>query len=102
MKVPDSHYPFILSDEMLWGNHYAEIETAGSMWLLWPGRMSRWWFEIGKVAPDETGNDTYWTLAYQPGGSGGGFTLAACLRRASQALDSFDALAKENDGDVSE
>ena len=99
MKIPDSHFPFILSDEMLWGKHYAEIETAGSWWLPWPGRMSRWWFEIGKVAPDETGRDTYWTLAYEPGGSGGGFTLAACLRRASAALDRFDDALAERDDD---
>ena len=100
MEVPASHFPLVLSDYICWSTHYAEIEIAGSRWLPWPGRTSRWWFEIGKVAPDEDGNDTYWTLAYEPGGSGGGFTLAACLRRASAALDRFEAaLAKEAEDD---
>ena len=99
MKVPTSHFPLLLSNDISWSRHYAEIEIAGSRWLPWPGRTSRWWFEISKIAPDETGSDVDWTLAYEPGGSGGGFTLAACLRRASAALDRFDDAVAEATSD---
>jgi len=66
---------------------YAEIEPAGSRWLPWPGRTSRWWYEIHSVGePDEHGT-TGNTYAYTPGGSGGAFTLRACIIKASEAVE---------------
>ena len=85
MRPPSSSLPLILSDQIIWGYHYAAIEPAESRWLPWPGRTSRWWFEINRVFPAAT-------LAYEDGGSGGGFTLAACIRGASDALDRFAEL----------
>lgn len=35
------------------------------------------------------GDDYHTTHAYQPGGSGGAFTLGACIGRAADALDRF-------------
>lgn len=68
---------------------YAEIEPASSRWLPWPGRTSRWWYEIHAIGePDEHGIPTS-TLAYLDGGSGGGFTLATCIRRAQEAVGQF-------------
>ena len=79
----------ILRGGVLWAVT-AEIEPSGSAWLPWPGRMSRWWYEI--TAVDIEG--TNWTWAYEPGGSGGGFTLRACLRRAMRAIDGFEDAGK--------
>ncbi len=84
MRPPSSSFPLILSDQISWGHYYAEIEPAMSRWLPWPGRTSRWWFEIN----DADGGAVI-TLAYEDGGSGGGFTLAACIRKATAALDEF-------------
>jgi hypothetical protein len=65
--------------------YYAEVEPAGSRWLPWPGRTSRWWYEVHELEKD--GERATW--AYVEGGSGGGFTLAACVRRAQEAVSRF-------------
>lgn len=68
---------------------FASVEPAYSRWLPWPGRTSRWWYEIRSFGePDEHGVAAS-TWAYMDGGSGGGFTLAACIRRAQRAVDAF-------------
>lgn len=68
---------------------FAEVVPAGSRWLPWPGRASRWWFEVhSQHAPDEHGC-TGTTYAYTEGGSGGGFTLRSCIAKASEAVDHF-------------
>ena len=88
--LPDSHFPLILSDKDVWGRYFATIEPAGSRWLPWRGRMSRWWFEIERFSStDEEYGEIPWTLAYEAGGSGGGFTLRKCILRAADALDTF-------------
>lgn len=86
LSVPESHFTLILSDNDMWGDLYATIEPAGSRWLPWKGRMSRWWFEVERI---ERGEAFPSTLAYEFGGSGGGFTLAKCVQRAAVALDLF-------------
>lgn len=91
-KVPDTTIPFIISDPFEWGSLYAEIVPAGSPWRPWKGRRSRWWYEIARW--DDGGIP--WTLAYEPGGSGGGFTLKQCIERATAALDSFLAKPLED------
>jgi hypothetical protein len=61
---------------------FAEIESAPrSVWRPWPGRWSRWWFEV--KGRDSTGD--VWQFGYEPGMSGGGFTLGSCVRKASAA-----------------
>lgn len=68
---------------------YAEVEPAYSPWRPLPGRTSRWWYEVHAKHPcDEHGCDTT-TYGYVEGGSGGGFTLAACVRRAQEAVNRF-------------
>jgi len=73
------------------GDHvfFAEVVPAGSRWLPWPGRTSRWWFEVhAKHAADEHGVDTT-TYAYLNGGSGGGFTFRSCVSKAMDAVIAF-------------
>ena len=71
-------------NEWMW----AEVEPA-SRWLPWPGRTSRWWFEVHKRhAPDEYGYDIT-TYAYVKGGSGGAFTFRKCVERAQDAVERF-------------
>ena len=80
-----SPLPKLSGDETI----YAEVTPAGSRWLPWPGRTSRWWFEVhSKHAPDEHGVDTS-TWAYIEGGSGGGFTLRSCIAKATEAVQNF-------------
>lgn len=64
---------------------FAEVEPAGSRWLPLRGRTSRWWYEVHAL--EEDGERATW--AYVEGGSGGGFTLAACVRRAQEAVSRF-------------
>lgn len=75
---------------------YAEVEPSGYRWLPWPGRTSRWWFEVmHKHDPDEHGCDTT-THAYLEYGRGGAFTLRRCLIRASEAIEvAVEELEKE-------
>lgn len=74
---------------------YAEVVPAGSRWLPWVGRTSRWWFEVhvldapGTVQFHEPPYVDRSTLAYHERGSGGGFTLARCIRRATDAVQHF-------------
>lgn len=76
--------PFGLPNE---GLLFAEIEPAPLWnWRPWRGRTSRWWYEIKSASPREPWQTTW---AYQPGGSGGGFTLRACVRRARRAMHDF-------------
>jgi len=71
---------------------YAEIEPAGTGWLPWPGRTSRWWYEVHAVG-DPDGHGVFRsTYAYQPGGSGGAFTLRSCIRKATAAIDKMAGL----------
>jgi hypothetical protein len=73
------------------GDHFlfAEVVPAGSRWFPWPGRTSRWWFEVhAQHAPDEHGV-TGTTYAYTEGGSGGAFTLRGCVSKAMEAVDKF-------------
>lgn len=70
------------------GVFYAEVEPAGSRWLPLNGRTSRWWFEVIERGVD---GDIATTWAYQPGGSGGGFTFRKCVMRAEAALETFAA-----------
>lgn len=91
--VPWPRWPFThdglivapLSTEDNAGVVYAEVVPAGSRWLPWFGRTSRWWFEVHSVE-NEGGEPWGHTWAYTDGGSGGGFTLAACVRRARNAV----------------
>lgn len=71
---------------------FAEVEPAGSRWLPWKGRTSRWWFEVNSMTP---GDECMTTWAYTEGGSGGGFTLRACVRRAQRSLLRFSEQAYE-------
>ena len=91
--LPTSTFPFILSDKLSYGKFYAEIEHAGSRWLPWRGRTSRWWFEV--CAVDDAPETPYTTYAYVEGGSGGAYTLKKCISRADAALWTFTT--KEND-----
>lgn len=76
---------------------YAEVVPAGSRWLPWPGRTSRWWFEVhAQHAPSEHGV-TGTTYAYVEGGSGGAFTLRGCIAKAMDAVDKF-VWEDESDG----
>ena len=68
-----------------------EVEVAGSRWLPWKGRMSRWWYEIMDRA---IGEQDWTTRAYEKGGSGGAFTLKRCIRRASEAAWDFYAASQ--------
>jgi len=62
----------------------AEIDPAPAWRRPWPGYWSRWWFEI---AYRPIGSDETWTtVAYERGGSGGAFTLRRCLWKASAAI----------------
>lgn len=65
---------------------WADIEPAASRWLPWPGRTSRWWFE---VRCDQH------THAYEAGGSGGGFTLRSCFWRAVDGLQAIEWAVEE-------
>jgi hypothetical protein len=64
----------------------AGIHPSGSRWLPWPGRMSRWWYEVGHVTPEpceQLGTPrTAWTDAY-----GEAFTLRSAIRRAYHTMD---------------
>lgn len=63
------------------GPIWAEIEPAPSWnWRPWRGRTARWWFEV---------HTTGATWAYLDGGSGGGFTLRSCTRKALAAVHHF-------------
>ena len=77
---------------------YAEVEPAPlRYWRPWDGRSSRWWFEVHSTGPNDDYPTTY---AYEPGGSGGGLTLRACVRRAANAVGQFaiKALHAEQSG----
>lgn len=66
---------------------YAEVEPAPlRYWRPWPNRTSLWWFEVHSTEPDSDYPTTY---AYEEGGSGGGLTLRACVRRAADAVEQF-------------
>lgn len=65
---------------------YAVVEPAGSRWLPWPGRTSRWWYEVHGV--DAAGGGTTYAYTYAHGtGSGGAYTLRGCVRKALAAVD---------------
>lgn len=68
---------------------YAEITPAWSRWLPWPGRTSRWWFEIMHAEPQGPAGKAgveITTHGYEDYGSGGGFTLRACVLKATEAV----------------
>lgn len=66
-----------------WGDHeFAVCIDPAGPWRPWPGRMSRWWWEI---MAREVGGE-WFLLGYEPGGSGGGFTLRSAIVRGSEAV----------------
>lgn len=76
---------------------YAEIAPAASAWLPWPGRTSRWWFEV--TGPPEA-NDEYQVPTHYYTFDGGAFTLRRCIFRAVDAV--FDAEQKYHTNQVGE
>ncbi len=55
---------------------FAEVTPAGHILPY----VSRWWFEV---------QSDKFTYAYEPGGSGGAFTLAGCISKADDAVQKF-------------
>lgn len=63
---------------------YAEVVPSGygSWWRRFLPWVGNWWFEVHLASGA--------TLAYTKGGSGGGYTLSGCIRKAMEAIDKFE------------
>lgn len=82
-------------DWFLKGDHHHElfvdVEPRWSMWMPWPGRWARWWWEVmdeckGEPLCDDT---AFTTHAYVKGGSGGSQSLSGALRKAAKYMRAF-------------
>lgn len=63
------------------GTIFAEVTPSSGLWL--KPNVKRWWFEIHGT-DDKIGAIGY---QYEKGGSGGAYSLRACLNKASVAVD---------------
>jgi len=61
---------------------YVEIEPSYG-WRPWPGRWSRWWWELHFQRPVD---DAAYTCAYTDGGSGGTFTFRKAMQKADAVV----------------
>lgn len=65
---------------------WAEIEPAPSGRVPWPGRLSRWWFEVNGPSDDPRCETEHYHMY-----DGGGLSLRRCLWNAVEAVYQVEA-----------